>query len=234
VGGFHHSFSLAPALPLLIFGLIVVLVIVAAIFGHMQEKKRREQLLAIARRLGLGFRERDDAMDQRYHFLDALQQGENRYALNVLEGQYRGCAVQAFDYHYETHSRDSKGRRETHHHYLNCYILDQEQAFPELRIYPETLFSRLGQMMGYDDIDFESAEFSRAFTVRSKDKRFAYDICNARMMEYLLQHRDLTIEIENHSVATCFDGRMEPRGVEANLDRLVEIRGMFPEYLYRT
>ena len=66
MGGFHHTFSLAPALPLLIFGLIVVLVIVAAIFGHMQEKKRREQLLAIARRLGLGFRERDDAMDQRY------------------------------------------------------------------------------------------------------------------------------------------------------------------------
>ncbi len=234
MGGFHHTFALAPALPLLIFGVIAVLVIVLAILGHMQERKRREQLLAIARRLGLGFRDRDDTMDQRYHFLDALQQGEDRFAFNLLEGQYRGCAVQAFDYHYETHSRDSKGRRQTHHHYLSCYILDQELTFPELRIYPETLLSRLGQMMGYDDIDFESAEFSRAFTVRSKDKRFAYDICNAQMMEYLLQHRDLTIEIENRSIAMSFDERMEPRSVEANLDRLADIRGRFPEYLYRT
>ena len=94
--------------------------------------------------------------------------------------------------------------------------------------------SKLGQMIGFDDIDFESAEFSRSFTVRSKDKRFAYDICNARLMEYLLQHRDLSSELENRCVAVSFPNRLEPPEVERNLDRLIEIRTMFPEYLYKT
>ena len=41
-------------------------------------------------------------------------------------------------------------------------------------------------MFGYQDIKFESAEFSKTFCVRSPDKKFAYDVCNAKMMEYLL------------------------------------------------
>lgn len=234
VVGNLHTFGYGSALPLLVFGLIAGLVIVGAIFGHLQAKKRREQFLAIARRLGLGFREHDRTMGDRYHFLDPLQQGKNRYAFNILHGQYGGYPVQAFDYHYETESRDSKGNRQTDHHYFSYFILEQELSFPELRIYPETLFSKLGQMLGFDDIDFESAEFSRAFTVRSRDKRFAYDICNAKMMEYLLQHRNLSIEIENRCVALSFSGRLQPNEVQMNLDRLVEIRSMFPEYLYRS
>jgi hypothetical protein len=233
VGGFH-ALGFAPALPFLLFGLGVVLVIVVAILGHLQEKKRREAFLAIARRLELRYRDRDVTMDERYHFLDPLQQGSDRYAFNILEGTYRGYAVQAFDYHYETYSRDSKGRRKTDHHYFSYFILEQELSFPELRIYPETFFSKLGQMIGFDDIDFESAEFSRAFTVRSKDKRFAYDICNADMMQYLLRHRNLSLEIEGRCLALSFNARLQPHEVEANLDRLIAIREMFPEYLYRT
>jgi hypothetical protein len=233
MGGFH-SLGFAPTAPFLLFGLFVVLVIVLAILRHMREKKRREAFLAIARRLGLRYRDRDHTMDDRYHFLDPLRKGDNRYAFNILEGKYREYPVQAFDYHYETHSTDSKGRRQTHHHYFSYFMLEQELSFPELRIYPETLWSKLGQMVGFDDIDFESAEFSRAFTVRSRDKRFAYDICNAAMMEYLLRRRNLSIEIEGRCVALSFNERLEPHQIEPNLDRLIKIRGMFPEYLYRT
>ena len=233
VGGLY-VLGVAPMVPFLLIGLFVALFIVLAILGHLQEKKRRQAFLALARRLGLRYRDRDKTMDDRYHFLNPLCQGENRYAFNILEGKYRDYPVQAFDYHYETHSTDSKGRRQTHHHYFSYFILEQEVSFPELRIYPETWLSKLGQMIGFDDIDFESAEFSRSFTVRSKDKRFAYDICNARLMEYLLQHRDLSSELENRCVAVSFPNRLEPPEVERNLDRLIEIRTMFPEYLYKT
>ena len=229
-----YFFAAGPPLPVLIFiVLAVLLVIVVAIIGHRQEKKRREELQALARRLSLGFRERDTSLPDRYHFLDALRQGSNRYAFNILEGAYHGHPVQAFDFHYETYSRDSKGRRQTTHHYFSYFILEQERIFPELRIYPETLLSKLGQMLGFKDISFESAEFSRAFTVRSPDKRFAYDICNPALIEYLLRHRDLSVEIENRCVALCFDRRVKPEEVETNLNRLITIRGMFPEYLYR-
>src|SRR5690606_4766878 len=57
---------------------------------------------------------------------------------------------------------------------------------PDLMIRAENLFDKIGAAMGFDDIDFESAEFSRKFMVKSSDKRFAYDVITPRMMEFLM------------------------------------------------
>ena len=211
----------------------IALVVAIAILGYLWEKKRRDAFRLLAQRLGLQYVSRDTAIPTRYQFLDALRQGENRYAFNVLTGHYRGHPVKAFDYHYETHSQDSKGHRQTHHHYFSFFLLEQERDFPELRIYPEGFFSKLGHMIGFGDIDFESLEFSRAFCVRSKDRKFAYDICHTRMMEYLLGHRDLSIEIEGRAVAFSFPRRLNIQEIPDRLNQLVAIRSLFPEYLYR-
>jgi hypothetical protein len=158
--------------------------------------------------------------------------GSNHYAFNVLSGQYQNHKVHVFDYHYETHSTDSKGRRQTDHHYLSCFVLRLPRVFPELTIVREDWLSKVAQVFGYDDIDFESAEFSKSFCVRSKDKKFAYDICHAQMMEYLLANRDLNVEIENNIVALVFGAQLSVPQIEANLQRLIEVRSRIPEYLF--
>ncbi len=213
-----------------VFALVVIAL---GVLGYLREKKRREAFQALAARLGMRYVARDRSLAKRYRFLDKLRQGTNRYAFNILEGEFKGYPVKAFDYHYETHSTDSKGRRTTHHHYFSFFILEQEKEFPELRIYPEGLLSKLGQMLGFDDIDFESIEFSKAFCVRSRDRKFAYDICHTRMMEYLLAHRDLSLEIEGRCVAMSFPRRLDVEEIPRRLEQLVEIRQLFPEYLYR-
>jgi hypothetical protein len=103
---------------------------------------------------------------------------------------------------------------------------------PELVIGKEGLFSKVAQAFGYDDIDFESHEFSRKFCVRSGDKKFAYDVCNARMIEYLLSNTDLTIEIEGDALALSFGSRLAPEKIEPNLNRLITIRSLMPDYLF--
>jgi hypothetical protein len=105
-------------------------------------------------------------------------------------------------------------------------------SFPELTITSEGIFSKIAQAIGYDDIDFESAEFSRRFCVRSKQKRFAYDVCHPRMMEHLLVNRDLSIEIENDALALLFGRRLDAAGIERNLARLIELRVLLPDYLF--
>jgi hypothetical protein len=220
---------------LFFFILIAAAVIVGAIYSHRAEKKRQQDLMELATRLGLSFTpERSRQVASRYAFLDRLGQGSNRYAFNVLSGTHQGERVVAFDYHYETHSTDSKGRRQTHHHYLSCFVMDLPIDCPELLVGRESLLSKIAQALGYDDIDFESAEFSRAFCVRSKDRRFAYDICNPQMMEYLLANRDLNIEIENTTLALLFAGRIAVSECERNLDRLTQIRALIPDYLFTT
>jgi len=218
---------------ILIFILFAGLIIGLAIHGAMAARKRREQLAGLAARLGLNYRaDNDRSLVDQFSFLNALAQGSNRYAFNILSGLYQGHEVLVFDYHYETHSTDSKGNQQTHHHYFSFFILMLPQSFPELRITREGLFSKIAQAFGYDDIDLESAEFSRAFCVRSKDKKFAYDVCNGQMMEYLLANRDLSLEIEGRALALAFGKCLEASEVEANLQRLIEIRSRLPEYLF--
>ena len=216
-----------------IFIVVLALIIGGAIYSALVAKKRREELFSLAARLGLNFSPGNDSeLAERFGFLDKLAQGDNRYAFNVISGTYRQNQVLVFDYHYETHSTDSKGNTTTYHHYFSFFILFLPMSFPELKITREGLLSKIAQALGYEDIDFESAEFSRAFCVRSKDRKFAYDVCNAQMMEYLLANRDLSIEIEGPALALAFDSCLSAPEIEADLQRLLEIRLRLPDYLF--
>jgi hypothetical protein len=216
------------------FLIVMVLIIAAigAIFGVIRARKRLEGLFELAQRLGLNFSAAEDyGLADRYGFLKQLAQGENRYARNVLSGTYQQNQVLAFDYHYETYSQGKSGRQ-THHHWFSFFILTLPAVFPDLTIRRENFLTKVAEVFGYQDIRFESAEFSRAFCVRSPDKKFAYDVCNAKMMEYLLANRDLSVEIENQVLALAFDTCLSVEQVESNLQRLVEIRSRLPEYLF--
>lgn len=213
--------------------IVIVLVIVGLIFGSIAARKRREAFAVLAARLNLSYSSDENyALPDNFEFLNKLAQGSNRYAFNILSGQYQNYPVQVFDYHYETHSTDSKGHRQTHHHYFSFFILTLEKSFPELTISREDVFSKVAQALGYDDIDFESHEFSRKFCVRSKNKKFAYDVCHVRMMEYLLANPDLNIEIEGSALALGFSSTLKVEQIEPNLERLAQLRALLPEYLF--
>lgn len=217
---------------LIIVGVIVVIVVVA-VLGYLSARKRRQAMMDLAARLGLQFDPgKNWDLAERYGFLNKLRAGSNRYAFNTLSGTYQGHGVTAFDYHYETHSTDSKGNRQTQHHYFSCFLLHLPRSFPELVIAREGFFSKVAQAFGYDDIDFESHEFSRKFCVRSPDKKFAYDFCNARMMEYLLANDDLTIEVDQDTLALTFNSRLDPARIEPNLNRLATLRSLMLDYLF--
>ena len=213
--------------PLIIVG-FVALFIVIGVFGYISSMKRRQAMMALAARLGLRFYyQKDRDMPRRYRFLDKIRAGRDRYAFNILTGSYRDNDVTIFDYHYKTGSG-----KDTHHHYLSFFLLNLPVSFPELVIVKEGIFSKIGQALGYDDIDFESHEFSRKFCVRSKDKKFAYDVCNAQMIEYLLSNNDLSIEIEDNVLAISFNRRLSLEHIEPNLNRLIKVGSLLPDYLF--
>jgi hypothetical protein len=213
--------------PLIIVGFIAIIVVLAVI-GYISARKRREAMAALATKLGMSFAPNKNwDMARRYSFLDKLRVGSNRYSFNILSGSYQGYDVTIFDYHYRTGSGKS-----AQDHYISFFILHLPVSFPELVIGPEGIFSKMAQALGYDDIDFESYEFSRKFCVRSRDKKFAYDVCNARMIEYLLSNTDLTIEIEGGALAISFNSQLSPEQIEPNLNRLITVRSILPEYLF--
>jgi hypothetical protein len=214
--------------------IVVIVVILLAVYGSHVARQRTLAMQEVAHSLGLAFHDmQDTSFDERYPFLDKLCQGSNRYAYNIISGTFHNHPVVAFDYHYETHSTDSKGKRRTSHHYFSFFVLSFPQVFPELLICQESWFSPIAQFFGFDDINFESAEFSRQFHVRSPEKRFAYDICHPQMIEYLLANQDLNIEIEHHCLTLFFGSCLEPGQIPHNFGRLVAIRELFPDYLLK-
>lgn len=221
-------------MPIVVILFILVPIVIAGIvFSAIAAKKRREALGGLADRLGLSFTpDKDRGMDDQYQFLNALRQGSNRYAYNIISGNYQGHQVQVFDYHYETHSTNSKGHTQTHHHHFSFFILTLEISCPELTIAKEGIFSKIGQALGFDDIDFESHEFSRRFCVKSKNKKFAYDVCNAKMIDYLLNNKDMNIEIERNAMALAFSRRLDATQIEYNIRRLIDVRLLMPQYLF--
>ncbi len=215
-----------------VFVAVVVLVIIGAIFNAITQSKRREGLFELAQRLNLDFRGGQDfGIPGRFGFIKQLAQGDDRYAVNVLSGNYQQNEILAFDYHYATYHTDKNGTHKDDH-WFSFFILTMPVVFPDLTIRHSNFFTKVAEVFGYQDIKFESAEFSRAFCVRSPDKKFAYDVCNAQMMEYLLANRDLSIEIENQVIALAFNTRLSAEQIEFNLQRLVEIRSHLPEYLF--
>jgi hypothetical protein len=223
-----HSQSGSP-LEFIFIAIVAVIAVIGSIYGAIAARKRQEGLFELAQRLNLNFdAEHDCGIPQQFDFFEQFTQGSDRYATNVLSGNYQQNKILAFDYHYTTGS--GKNRQD---HNLSFFILIMQGGrFPQMTIRREGFFDRVAETLGFQDIKFESAEFSKAFCVRSPDKKFAYDVCNAQMMEYLLGNRDLSVEIENEVIALAFNARISVEQFEKDLQRLIEIRSHFPEYLF--
>lgn len=220
--------------PFCLFFLFIPLVIFLAIWGAQQAKKRREAMAAWAQSRGLSFSpDKDRSFDERYPEFDCLRHGSNRYAHNIMSGVWEGRALVAFDYHYETHSTDSKGNRKTTHHHFSAVVLRANVPLKPLNIRPENFFDKIGSVFGYDDIDFESAEFSRRFSVRSPDRRWAYDVLHARAMQFMLEHgTSYSIEFDRQNVIAVRGSRtLDPQGFEHAVYLIDQLLDMLPDYV---
>jgi hypothetical protein len=170
--------------------IFVVFLVVAggiAYGSYYFKKKRREGLAFAAKQLGMRFA-LTDPFDTLTEPFDLLRKGDGRGVENVMWGEWQGIECRLFDYWYYEESTDSKGNRSKTYYRFSCVMSPVEAACSHLTLARENVFTRLGDHLGFRDIELESEEFNRAFTVRSPDRKFAVDFCDARMMQWLLGH----------------------------------------------
>lgn len=219
---------------ILIIVVIVGLIVAGAIYNHKQAEKRRQALLALAARHGWQFSEaKDYDIEGRYAAFPCLQRGSARYAYNLLQGPVPQGQVCAFDYHFETYSTDDKGNTSTTHHYFSTLVLDTNLPLRPLLIRAETLFDKIGEFFGHDDIDFESDEFSRTFCVKAEDRRWAFDVISQSTMEFLLAAPRFTIEFAGSSIMAYREGTFEALDFEQALAVIAGIVDRLPQEVLR-
>ena len=206
------------------FGAILLVILVAAIvvaairWSMEQARKRREALASLAAGLGLAFDpDTDRSVGDRLAQFDFFTRGHSRRAFNTLSGSIdidgRPYPCLAGDFEYKI--TRSNGKTTTTSTYRFSYLVlgMPLPGVPDLVIRREGLLDKIAGAIGFDDIDFESEAFSRAFHVKSGDKRFAYGVVHPKMMEFLMAGSDSAVHIR--SGAACFsDGsrRWEPEG----------------------
>jgi hypothetical protein len=218
--------------------LVVLLVVVGAWYAWKQEQERKRQIASLADRLGLRFFEADDPdHDEEYSQFEIFRRGHSRAAQNTLVGYLelfgRECPLRLGDFRYRVTTSNGKTTSTTTYRF-SYLIVHPPWSTPPLLVRPEGLFDKIAGAFGFDDIDFESEEFSRRFCVKSTDKRFAYDVLHPRMMEFLLAEKPPMLDIENGALCLS-DGsrRWTPEQYEQNIALVRRFCDLWPRHLVK-
>lgn len=215
----------------------IVGLVIAGIWAAVRAaRQRREALAALAQRLGWRFDPRDDRRhDEEYAHFEVFRRGSSRRAFHTLSGGIeidgRTFAAKAGDFRYDVTTSTGKTTTTTTYEF-SYLILHLPFRTPDLLIRREGLFDKMAAFFGFDDIDFESAEFSRRYCVRSKDRRFAYDVVHPRMIEFLLAQKAPAIDLENSRLCLT-DGQSQwrPDEFERQLAFARQFFDLWPEHL---
>lgn len=219
--------------------IIVVIIVVGFVlyYAYLLEKKRREEMAVLAAELGWSFDpSKDRSHDDEYAHFEIFRRGHSRAAYNTLSGQLtvddRTYPAKMGDFTYKVTSHTGKSTSTRTYRFSYLILQLPFVNVPNLLIRHEGMFDKLAGAFGFDDIDFESVEFSKSFHVKSPDKKFAYDVIDPRMMEFLLAEKSPTIDIE-YGRCCLSDGRHKwsPMEFKATLNWAGRFFDQWPDHV---
>lgn len=214
-----------------LFVLVALVALAAAGISYHLKQKRRQELELMARQLGLTYAPQDTEGCLSLPFA-LLAKGDGRGTENVLSGTWQGLPVREFDYWYYEESTDSKGHRSKTYYRFSCAAAEIDAACSPITIDREGVFTRIADAIGLDDIRFELEEFNDAFNVKAKDRRFANDFVDQRMMRFLLG-TERAFEFEACARwLLCYSKRRRPTELIPLLGTLKAFREHVPRVVY--
>jgi hypothetical protein len=157
--------------------------------GHL-EKRRRERVIALAKELGLELNWQLPDEDQtRFRPFEISSKGRNQRTAMTLVADNGQTRISLFDYSFVTGS----GKHQTTNNLTVAMCRDARLQSPALKVEPASFLSRMGTLVGYQDIDIsEDPEFSKAFLVRGEEeeaiRRFLTADRRATIMQQPKQH----------------------------------------------
>jgi hypothetical protein len=161
--------SIGPGL--LFFG-GVLLVALIAYLAYAMQRRRRDGFRLMATQLGLQYR-RDDPLGLLGYPFTLFTKGDGRAVENVVWGAWQEVEVITFDFMYY----EQNGKYRTDYQF-DCAIVPMGADSPRLLIEHENLLTSLAGALAFND----------EYHVRCEVPKFANDVLDARMMQWLLDN----------------------------------------------
>lgn len=174
----------------------LVIVVIAGFIGFViyVNKKRREDLQAIARQLKLQFfPDGEESLGQFLANFDFFSQGKNRHIRNLMRGdikrQGKTYSIAIFDYTYTIGHHDNTDTFVQ----TVLFFYDESLNVPAFSLRPEHIFDKLGNVFGYEDINFdEFPEFSRRYRLQSNQEGAVRSLFQPDLIKFYEKHKICT------------------------------------------
>lgn len=214
-----------------LFAIGVALVLAVLVGSYVAQRRRREGMAAFASRYGFTYTPDGPPGLLAYGF-PLFHKGDGRGAENGVIGTWKDMPFTAADYWYYTESTDSKGNRSRNYSRFSVAVIEIDAWLPDIDIHRENVLTLLGDKLGLKDIEFESEEFNRAFQVKAKDRKFAFELVDARMMQWLLSC-DPRFGFEVHGKAVLgYSRRLKPDEMLPLIATLKEFKERVPRLVW--
>lgn len=209
---------------ILIFAGILALIGGSIAVAYWMDLKRRDALRQLADELGLQFY--NDGFEIN------LQGAENFKLFNTGRAKKRSKAIVAesedttlyiFDYSYTVGS----GKNSRTYNQTLAVIQNPDLRIPDFAMRNESLFDRLGNLVGMQDIDFEShPNFSRMFKLTGSNEQAIRELFRPQLLEYFETRGGIAVEAGYGGFVYYLPGKkIKPQDIRQFMSTAYEIYG---------
>jgi hypothetical protein len=228
-------FAMPPALAIPLIIAVVALLILSAILSAKAERARFLAMTKWCRDNGWQFDPWQDDNPRLDYPL--FGQGHSRYlrwrARKRVKNAVLGlgdAAVDLFEYHYAVTTSNGKTTTTTHYWFV-CARVEPGVELGRVLIRPETWSDKLAGAIGFDDIDFEDAQFSKRYFVKAPDRRQAYELIDGPMMRFLCAANAPHIETNGRELFVHASGRADAQRYAAMAEFAASFLAQLPRPL---
>ncbi|MEA3342548.1 MAG: hypothetical protein U9Q92_00135, partial [archaeon] len=159
---------------------------------YWSEKKRKEELKMAAGRMAFSFSpDGDNSLLSSLGVLKLFSKGYGRKAYNIIKGEMDRIHWTVFDYRYTVGGGRSST---TYSQTVACAQLDVD--LPKFSLGAESFFHKLGDVLGYKDIDFKSSPvFSDRYLLKGPDEASVRKLFTPEILTFFENRKDI-INIE--------------------------------------
>lgn len=172
----------------LIFLAIPAIFVVAIGLNALYVHHRRKKIAQVADEMGFSFEKSCPSPDEfGCGHLDLFQKGRSRRGRNLIQGMLEDVQVALFDYRYTTgHGK----HKHTYHQTVAAFVLPTA-VFPGFTLCRESFFHKIGQLVGFQDIDLpDHPDFSKRYLLRGKDEQAVRGFFGDKAVQFFEQFNE--------------------------------------------